>query len=53
VAPRREPVSLPSGHTTSGVVRAQPFVPSNALQLFLRYEKDQHDLVKEEPGPCG
>ncbi|HJZ86831.1 MAG TPA: hypothetical protein VKN99_16765 [Polyangia bacterium] len=25
----------------------------NQLQLFLRYERDQHDLVKVAPGPCG
>ena len=25
----------------------------HAVQLFLRYERDQHDLVRVAPGPCG
>jgi hypothetical protein len=31
----------------------QPAIPANFVQLFLRYERDQHDLVRVPPGPCG
>jgi hypothetical protein len=45
---RTEPLAAPAA---AGTISA--YMPPNALQLFLRYEKDQHDLVKVAPGPCG
>ena len=47
---RTEPLAVPPqpAGTISGA-----YMPANALQLFLRYEKDQHDLVRVPPGPCG
>lgn len=47
---RTEPLAVPP-HPAGEISGA--FMPANALQLFLRYEKDQHDLVKVAPGPCG
>jgi hypothetical protein len=47
---RTEPLAVPP--QPAGTI-AGAYMPPNALQLFLRYEKDQHDLVKVAPGPCG
>jgi hypothetical protein len=46
---RTEPLAVPP--QPAGTIGA--YLPPNALQLFLRYERDQHDLVKVAPGPCG
>ena len=46
---RQEPLAVPP-HPAGSLAT---YMPPNALQLFLRYEKDQHDLVKVPPGPCG
>jgi hypothetical protein len=47
---RTEPLAVPP-HPAGTISGA--YMPANALQLFLRYERDQHDLVKVAPGPCG
>ena len=45
---RVDPIQTPPASTASMLP-----TPTKGVQLFLRYEKDQHDLVKVQPGPCG
>jgi hypothetical protein len=48
-ASRAEPIAAaPQPGSTTGA-----YFPTHSLQLFLRFEKDQHELVKLAPGPCG
>jgi hypothetical protein len=44
-AGRGDPLKAPPG----GALQSAP----NQIQLYLRFERDQHDLVKVAPGPCG